>query len=181
MRRFSLDTHANTRAAAVRALQVIVRTAADGTLTLDFDLDADAGSMVFPPARPSRFSDGLWRHTCFELFAAGEAARYREFNFSPSSEFAIYDFSDYRAGMRPVAATAPPSIEINRGGLLVRVQVPAELMLLDGRPARKIGIAAVIEERGGGLSYWALRHPRDEPDFHDRDGFIVSWPQPLIE
>jgi len=177
MLRFPLHPHANTQAAAVRALYVVVRTAADGMLTLDFSIDADAESVVFPPPRPAGFSDGLWRHTCFELFAAGEADRYREFNFSPSTEFAIYDFESYRAAMRPVAA---PPIEIHRGGSSIQVRVPGDLLMLDHRPVRKIGIAAVIEERGGTLSYWALHHPADKPDFHDRTGFVVSWPASAV-
>jgi hypothetical protein len=176
MVRLSLHPHAHTPTAAVRALHVTLNPAADGALHLTFDLDADAERLVLPPRRPAQFSDGLWRHTCFELFAAGAQDGYREFNFSPSSCFAMYDFRKYRTGMMPIAPREPPSIEVQRGGLSVRVRIPAELTMVGEHPARTLGIAAVIEERGGALSCWALHHPGDEPDFHHREGFVVSWP-----
>ena len=34
--------------------------------------------------------------------------------------------------------------------------------------------AAVIEEDGGPLSYWALQHPPGNPDFHHPDGFALE-------
>jgi hypothetical protein len=32
----------------------------------------------------------------------------------------------------------------------------------------------VIEEAGGGISYWALAHPPGRPDFHHADGFALE-------
>ena len=172
----SLYPHAKTPSAAVQALQVSLRTESDGALRLHFELDADTGRVVFPAVEAPGFSDGLWRHTCFELFAAGAAEAYREFNFAPSSRFAIYDFAQFRTGMRAVVVREPPAIEVSRGGLSVEVCIPAELLSPDGSPELKVGIAAVIEERSGALSYWAVNHPADKPDFHDRRGFVVGWP-----
>jgi hypothetical protein len=37
---------------------------------------------------------------------------------------------------------------------------------------------AVIEEEGGALSYWALAHPADKPDFHDPACFTATLPAP---
>jgi hypothetical protein len=37
-----------------------------------------------------------------------------------------------------------------------------------------MGLSAVIEERDGMLSYWALRHAPGKPDFHRRDGFALE-------
>jgi hypothetical protein len=36
-----------------------------------------------------------------------------------------------------------------------------------------IGLAAVIEEKSGTLSYWALRHAPGKPDFHHPDAFAL--------
>ena len=38
-------------------------------------------------------------------------------------------------------------------------------------------LSAVIEASDG-LSYWALRHPADKPDFHDADGFALLLEPP---
>jgi hypothetical protein len=37
----------------------------------------------------------------------------------------------------------------------------------------RLGLAAVVEDAAGGKSYWALRHPRPTPDFHDAAGFVL--------
>jgi hypothetical protein len=31
----------------------------------------------------------------------------------------------------------------------------------------------VLQEPSSRLSYWALNHPAEEPDFHDRRGWMV--------
>jgi hypothetical protein len=35
-----------------------------------------------------------------------------------------------------------------------------------------------VEAAGGGLSYWALRHPPDKPDFHHRENFSLVLESP---
>ncbi len=50
----------------------------------------------------------------------------------------------------------------------------AILELADAPWPWRVGLTAVVEDRAGGLSYFALRHPRDNPDFHDAAGFAVS-------
>ena len=174
MIRLSLHPHATTATTEIRALDVVLQRCADGGLRADFAVDADHGALVVPEAVTAAFRDGLWRHTCFELFAAGEGIAYREFNFSPSTEYAIYDFDAYRGGMRVVDAPHPPAIDIGRGGLSVSVCVPPDLIPLDPASRWRFGVAAVVEERGGVLSYWAAHHPARKPDFHDADGFVVS-------
>lgn len=36
-----------------------------------------------------------------------------------------------------------------------------------------LGLSAVIEQSDGALSYWALAHPRPQPDFHHRGGWAA--------
>jgi len=121
-------------------------------------------------ATPAR-RDGLWRHTCFELFAR-TPDEYVEFNLSPSSEWAAYRFTGYREGMAELETTAP-EISVHRSDhrleVSARLQIPPE--------ATAIGLSAVIEERNGTKSYWALRHPPgDTPDFHHPDCFALEVP-----
>jgi hypothetical protein len=42
-----------------------------------------------------------------------------------------------------------------------------------GSPLRA-GAAAVIEEMDGQMTYWALAHPAERPDFHHRLGFVLQ-------
>ena len=41
--------------------------------------------------------------------------------------------------------------------------------------------AAVVEETDGRLSYWALTHPAERPDFHHRDGFVLVLEGPDVD
>jgi hypothetical protein len=122
----------------------------------------------------------LWQHTCFEAFiaVAGEAP-YREFNFSPSGQWAAYGFSDYRERNGWVASQAP-SIRFERTPdtlSLVAVMAAADLPPSNVDNPRLLGLTAVIGAVDGSKSYWALRHPAGQPDFHHRDGFTHEiWP-----
>lgn len=127
---------------------------------MSFLLDADLERLRIPPRRKPRAVDGLWRHTCFEVFVARKGGRaYREYNFSPSGEWAVYAFSSYRKRSR---------------GKIIRPRWNGRVAAIDARGCLKIGLSAVIEEKSGALSYWALRHPPGRPDFHDRRAFHLE-------
>jgi len=38
----------------------------------------------------------------------------------------------------------------------------------------QFGFAAVLEQKNGNLSYWALTHNGVDPDFHRRDSFLLE-------
>jgi hypothetical protein len=132
-------------------------------------------ALVTPEPSANLRADGLWRHTCFELFVKPEGGEgYFEFNFSPSTQWATYAFDGYRAGMRALDVEAP-AIERREDGVAVRVD-------LSGLPGTvwRIGLAAVIEEADGTKSYWALAHPPGKPDFHDPACFALELPAPRL-
>lgn len=142
-------------------------------LVVRYELRGDNRRLRLPlPTRPAP-ADGLWRRTCLELFIAGDDdAAYREFNFAPSGEWASYAFSSCRA--RNEAAPLVPPVQdwqFDDGALRLR----AQLYAID-LPAGnwRLGLAAVLEDQQGGLSYWALHHPSPDPDFHHRDGFALT-------
>lgn len=128
-----------------------------------------ADLVIPPPAAPER-RDGLWQQTCFEVFAraAGEAS-YREFNFSPSGEWAAYRFDDYRSGM---VACDLPSPEIRTESGPDRFELETSIAL--GPDPLQIALAAVIEEKGARKTYWALAHPKGKADFHHPDSFAYE-------
>jgi len=141
---------------------------------LAFALAGDLSALRIPEPRTPRRMDGLWRHSCFEVFVtAGEDPGYREFNFSPSGEWAVYAFRSYRDGGELEIEPAP-GIVVRRS--MNRLELDAEIcqdFLPPGRPLR-LGLSAVMENADGELSYWALRHPPGKPDFHHTDAFALQ-------
>jgi hypothetical protein len=121
----------------------------------------DISRLVVPPAAPAVRTSGLWQATCFELFAAGEGERYREFNFSPSGAWAAYQFDAHRDGMHDAVAQIESEISSNDKVLELVAKIESEFEL----PSH-IGLTAVIEEADGILRYWATAFAPGEPDFH---------------
>jgi hypothetical protein len=148
-------------------------------LELRYRVEGDFGRLIVPAQATSRRADKLWQHTCFEAFIAEEdmALGYREFNFAPSTEWAIYQFSGYRHGMTVLDIEQSPSIAVQRieDRLTLTARVDLEpLSDLDRNRRLRLAVSAVIEESDGRISYWALAHPSGKPDFHHADGFVVT-------
>jgi hypothetical protein len=154
------------------------RVGGAGKLAVRFVLEADMSRILLPRTRPPARADELWRHTCCEVFVGlPDSEAYCELNFSPSGEWAIYGFVGYRRGMAPIEVRRPPRIAVRptpRGLVLEAVTYLEELpMPRQGSPLRA-GAAAVIEEKDGRLTYWALAHPSALPDFHHRLSFALQ-------
>ena len=144
-------------------------------ITVEYVLTGDLASLAIPCRTSSARAERLWEHTCFEAFIApAGAARYCELNFSPSTEWAGYEFDAYRQGMRPLELPEPPRVRVIETKSELRVTAGIELGGLADAPwPWRIGLAAVVEDRAGGRAYYALLHPRDKPDFHDAAAFAV--------
>ena len=176
--RLALLAHPATPDGPVHSLTVEVDHHADGGLRLSFALALGGGLLLPAPQAPGP-ADGLWAHTCCEAFVAvaGEAG-YREYNFSPSGQWASYAFSAYRQRTATPDALPAPAIEtVATPGLLsLHATLPAQL-LPAAPPGRllMLGLSAVSEARDGSLQYWALRRPAERPDFHDRRGFALAF------
>lgn len=174
----NLVCHSRAPSLAIRGIDVVVDRAAGGFLTMTFTLEGDLSDLRIPEPRPPRWVDNLWRHTCFEAFLmAGEGPGYREFNFSPSGEWAIHAFRGYREGEK-LDDDPGPEIKVRRTG--DRLELNAEIRpdcLPPGRSLR-LGLSAVLEDADGVKSYWALRHPPGEPDFHHIDAFALQLEMP---
>ncbi len=138
-------------------------------------VDVPINRLMLPePAEPAR-RDGLWRTTCFEAFVAWDGEAYLEVNAAPNGDWAAYRFDAPRHGMAPLAIDAP-TISLDAGETWVSVEatlaLPPECA---GRPL-SANLAAVMKTTDGALSHWALAHPADKPDFHDRSCFRLSLP-----
>lgn len=174
----ALACHPSSPSSAVRAITASARIGGAGKLAVRFVLDGDMAQIALPPLRRPERADELWRHTCFEVFVAlPDSDAYVELNFSPSTEWAMYGFTAYRRGMTALDVRRPPRVAVRplpRGLVLEAVTHLAELpMPQPGSPLRA-GASAVVEEKDGHLSYWALTHPSALPDFHHRLGFVLQ-------
>lgn len=177
MESLRLSAHPQHPPAGVRSVQAcLLGLDADG-LRLCWRIEG-ARALVLPAAAGTDRTDGLWRTTCFEVFLRpDDGAAYVEWNLSPSGRWNVYDFAAYREGMSPRPLQRAPRISLRAEGdaddrtLIVDAALP-----LAGTPALpcRLGISAVIEERGGIKSYWALAHPNGSaPDFHADAGFTA--------
>lgn len=144
-------------------------------LVLQFRVECPPGSLFMPARQPPLRGDGLWQTTCCELFIKGPGSSYREYNFSPSTQWAAYHFDNYRERSGWLECEQPPSVhaDIEPYGLLLDADIP-----LDGQDKLRIGLSAVIEEVDRTKSYWALRHPPGPPDFHHPDCFALTLEAP---
>lgn len=213
---------ASTRAEVV----VAARRRDDGALLLDYHLshpaglagaageagtagaagaDGDPGELAPPLQIPAAATplpaDRLWAYTCFEAFVGRVGAPgYREFNFSPSGQWAGWTFSDYRQRDDAAPALPAPQLDWWRAGdgapaaslvawppdiadragkcqplLILRAVLPVT-SLPGGDGALQLGLTAVVVRADGDAAYFALQHPLGRPDFHHRAGFVLSLP-----
>lgn len=169
MPRAALERHPAGPCRALRAIEASVSRESATQLNVVFSLQGEIARLRVPPPRAPRFKDHLWQHTCCEVFLAEKgAAAYREFNFSPSGEWAAYAFEHYRRG---AAVQAWPRISVSRREDALDLSA---LFPLEQKGRLDVGLCAVIEDEEGALSYWALRHAPGNPDFHHRDAFALE-------
>jgi len=145
----------------------------DDGLALSYRLRGDVSRLRIPGPAPPKRVDGLWRSTCFEAFVmAGRGPAYREFNFSPSGEWAVYDFRAWRDG-GALDVAFEPDIVLRQAADGLELDATIDVGHLARERPWHLGLSAVIEEDDGVLSFWALRHPAGRPDFHHADGFVA--------
>ncbi|MEP3224490.1 MAG: DOMON-like domain-containing protein [Parasphingorhabdus sp.] len=141
-------------------------------LRLEFQAEGDVDLWQLPdPVLPQR-CDNLWRTSCFELFAKDQSTgEYCEFNFSPSRQWAAYQFLDYRKDMQDMTVPTPPVITRDQSLAHFTLNVELRLPAIWSRRTLQANFSAIIAEKDGTQSFWALNHPPGKPDFHHRDCF----------
>jgi hypothetical protein len=168
MRR-GLRRHPDSRCEAVKAVAVEIAFLRPGVLALSYCVDGAIAALAVPPLGEPVRADGLWQHCCFEVFLKA-GTPYTEYNFAPSRAWAAYRFDDTRKGRRPAEVEAPViAVEASETRLTLRAE-----LVLPGKADWLAGLSAVLEEKNGRLSYWALAHPPGQPDFHHPDCFTLD-------
>ena len=173
-----LIAHPDTPREPVAGIAVEAQLQSADTLLCSFSLHGDVSRVRISGVGAGVRAEGLWQHTCFEAFVAADGVPgYYEFNFSPSLGWAAYQFAGYRAGMTPAPLAQAPGLNVRRNSQRLELAATVHLAgLKELYQARllHLGLAAVIEDTNGRLSYWALEHAPGEPDFHQRDGFTLE-------
>ena len=169
-----LSCHPDFPTDAVTTINASFDSLPSGKFMLRYNLLGAVDQLELPEPSPPERTDNLWHTTCFEAFiAVPDAAGYLELNLSPSTQWAAYAFEDYRKGMRNSELVSAPWIETSTTAGDFELVATLE----HGGPpiveavSLEIAMAAVVEEKNGRKSYWALNHPLGNPDFHDRDCF----------
>ena len=146
-------------------------------LKLEYVVVGPIADLLIPQKADPERRDGLWQHTCFEVFIGlADSPAYVEYNFAPSREWAAYRFDGYREGMAEAHDLPAPDIFVDQDG----PNRFSQIVILDVSPLKAkwgaIACSAVIEAQGGAKSYWALQHPPGKPDFHHADCFALKLP-----
>jgi hypothetical protein len=140
-----------------------------------FGIGAPASRFVVPQIvdEPKRAED-LWQTTCFEVFlCVPQDDAYREWNFAPSGDWAAYDFTAHREG-RTNPEVADPYIRVEDN---LTWWALGATIAVDAAVPWTVGLSAILEEKDGTKSYWAVTHPvADKPDFHDSRSFTARLP-----
>lgn len=170
MQTFELKAHPTFAPAQVRSVTVRWAELPDRRLMLRYRVDG-CEQLIVPAYRGKGRGDELWKTTCFELFLYDGEGRYREFNFSPSGQWAAYAFSGYRNLDSDLRPRETPDIKHETGSTVFVQTVFLDRRELEG--AERAALSAVIEEAGGRPSYWAMAHPELKPDFHDPACFRI--------
>lgn len=126
--------------------------------------------------------EGLWNHTCFEIFLKPFALSdsYYEFNFSTLGIWDVFAFESYRNpkvlkksfDFELVGLKWDPVLNELGGSVMI-----LKKDLMDQVCARKgscFGLTAVVEDVSLNKSYWALAHSGVKPDFHQSESFILK-------
>jgi hypothetical protein len=173
----TLHCHPSQPSDAIRELTVQVDRIGQ-RLSVRYAVRGEIGDIRIPATAQSQRRDKLWQHTCFECFVkAPTGAGYCELNFSPSSEWAAYRFDDYRQGAADLPLAVPPAVVIRRDDRRLELEAEVDMATVAELCASsQLALSAVIEDSRGRLSYWALAHPLERPDFHHPGGFVLSLP-----
>ncbi|MFM5886107.1 MAG: hypothetical protein ACKOQ3_12430 [Novosphingobium sp.] len=155
-----LVLHPDCAAGSIRSIEAAIESTPGGCRAT-FVARGDVARIAVPPtAEPGRY-DNLWKTTCFEIFWSHDGTSYREFNLSPSTRWACYDFDAFREGMRDAPAEVEVAVAVSATELRLTAEIRSDLPL----PAT-VALNAIIEDADGINRFWALAFRPGAPEFH---------------
>ncbi|WP_255003787.1 DOMON-like domain-containing protein [Cyanobium sp. HWJ4-Hawea] len=162
------------------------RSTGQNLLRIHYRLEGDLQKILIPDrVQKASRCDNLWQNTCFEWFGAvAGQAPYWECNLSPSGDWNLYRLADYRQALEVDQSAENLGFAVARQENILSLDLSCPLPpALGHAQTLELGICAVIKSRRSAkipqnsiidLSYWALAHPGEEADFHNRQGWTLS-------
>lgn len=164
-----LTVHPDCSAGPVQAIEAAVHPTATGC-TAQFRLSGNTDALRLPDSAAAMRTNNLWQTTCFEVFWQPEGSSlYHEFNLSPSTQWAAYEFDNIREHQRD-SKDSSIRIECTQSDRTFDLIADIESKL--AVPARA-ALTAVVELDRGSLQYWALAFEPGRPDFHVESGRTI--------
>ncbi len=155
-------------------IDATIQQAADGGLQIAYAIHGLNIDLRVPSPHAPAPHDALWQTTCCELFLGPTGqSRYREFNFSPSGQWAAYDFDDIRQRSPQSADLPSPRIDFARSEDLMTLSVALPHAALPAAASLRIAVSVILQANDSHYGYWALIHPGARPDFHHPAGFVL--------
>jgi hypothetical protein len=147
-------------------------------LAIQYSMSGSIETVLFPASnpRPGR-KTGLWQKTCFEFFLAfPDQPQYWEFNLSPSGDWNVYRMDAYRQiSFQEEELIRNLRLDIQRDGTGCHLGAVVDISpIFSAGKQLLMGISGVIQTMDGHETYWALSHPSDQADFHQRESFILQ-------
>ena len=165
-----LVLHPGCAPGSVHTIEAEVTATSDGCRAT-FIAHGDIARIAVPVvATPGRF-DNLWKTTCFEIFWSHDGTSYREFNLSPSTRWACYDFDGFREGMRDAPAEVEIAVAVTGDTLRLDAIIRSDLPV----PAT-VALNGIIEDADGVNRFWALAFRPGAPEFHASECRALELP-----
>lgn len=156
----SLVLHPDCAAGSVHAIEAHIQPTPDGCRAT-FVAHGKITQIAVPPMQDAGRFDDLWKTTCFEIFWSHDGTSYREFNLSPSTRWACYDFDAFREGMRDAPAEVEIEVSVTADELRLTADIRSSLPL----PAT-VALNGIIKDADGVNRFWALAFRDGKPEFH---------------
>ncbi len=146
-------------------------------LTINYLFQGDLEKIDIPtPADIPTRKHELWKITCWEFFLGiKDKPSYWEFNLSPTGDWNVYRFDDYRRGMQEETAitSLPFILHHHSDSLELTLELDLDKFIAPEQNL-DVGITTVVQDINGVTTYWALKHTGEEADFHLRDSFTIE-------
>jgi glutaredoxin-related protein len=149
------------------------------SIFISYKLQGDLSSIELGDGNPKHAREiKLWEKTCFELFIKDNNNSYIEFNFSPDFEWNCFYFEKKGNALEEYKKMELVKFDILFSNEVVHVIVELHNNMFpdhffDG--SLSAGISSVIKSKNGILSYWALSHEDQRPNFHHFDSFKCKF------
>jgi hypothetical protein len=153
------------------------------SLYISYKLGGDLSALDFGDGTPKRERKiKLWEKTCFELFLKNSKGEYIEFNLSPEFEWNVFYFEKKGDALKESDRFSSPKFDILLSlpsfhliAEIKKSEFPESFFTGSESLGLSAGITSVIKEKSGRLSYWALSHEDQRPNFHHPDSFRYKF------